>query len=182
MTSWFARTCSGGPSAIFAALVQDDDLLGEGHDKGHVMLDDEDRQPFACKHIDKVDQPSCLVGRKPAHRLVEHEQGRVHGERPRNAHKLSFAEGELTDGVVGPLFQAHEGEALHGDLPEASFLFSPGGEKSRRQASPRNSGCGIPRGYSPSRRGRRRAPPTGTSSRCPSDAITWAGSPAISSA
>ena len=96
-------------------------------------------EPFAYKRIDKIYQSLRLVGCKAAHRLVEHEEGRVHGERPGDTHKFSFTEGELRDGIARPLFKAHEGEALHGDLAEALFLFSRPGERKAAGEHPRRA-------------------------------------------
>ena len=88
------------------AVVVHDDPLPERKDIGQVMRHDKHRNVPELLHLRQFlpqdAAQGCIQGRE---RLVEQQQGGLHGQRPRQRHPLLLAAGELSRPVLGPCLQ-----------------------------------------------------------------------------
>ena len=85
-----------------AAKVERDDLVGDPHDKVHVMLDEQHRDAAAVADgADFLAQPVDFRVIEPAGRFVEQQQLRAYGERPGELHPLADAERQFARRTVG---------------------------------------------------------------------------------
>src|SRR5712664_2979132 len=78
-----------------AAVIEDDDMAREPHDDPDVVLDQDDGRPELA--IDVGDEPAhlpLLPMVHAGHRLVEQQQLRLSGERPREVDPLLHAIGQ----------------------------------------------------------------------------------------
>ncbi len=103
----------GAPACSIAALVHDDDLLGDFH-RLLLIVRDEDR-----RHVDLLVQAAQPFAQLGAHLRVERAEGlveqqhlRLHGQRARERHALQLSAGELGGVALGEAVEAHEREQL----------------------------------------------------------------------
>ena len=98
---------AGVPSAIFAAVLEDRDPLGDAHDHLHVVLDEE--HGHALLVADLLDERRELGGLLRVHargRLVEEEELRVRRERARDLEPPLIAVRERAGALLVPARQA----------------------------------------------------------------------------
>ena len=96
-----------------AAVVEDDDLLGDLHRLLLVVRDEDGRHVHL---VVEAAQPGAQLlahrGVERAERLVEQQHPRLDGERARQRHALALAAGELRRVAVGEAVEVHELEQL----------------------------------------------------------------------
>ncbi len=103
----------GVPACSIAALVHDDDLLGDFH-RLLLVVGDEDR-----RHVDLLVQPAQPFAQLRAHlrveraeRLVQQQHLRLHRQRAGERHALQLSAGELGGVALGEAVEADEVEQL----------------------------------------------------------------------
>ncbi len=103
----------GGRPALgdHLAEVQDGDPVGDLHDHGHVVLDDEDREvALGADPADRLGQLGGLGGVHAGHRLVHQQQARLGGEGAGQLDPLAGAVRQPADLGVAQLEEAEQVE------------------------------------------------------------------------
>ena len=136
MTFWSLRTSSGRAVGDLGAVVEHHDVVGDGHDHRHVVLDQQDRGPVVL-----ADQPSRVFSQQrlarveARGRLVEAQQHRIGAHGADDLEPPLVAVGQIAGRIVGPVEQADavEPEARPSRPPRAPWPCSR-----RCPSTPRN--------------------------------------------
>ena len=90
-------------------LAEDNDAIGEKQGLFHVVGNEQDREPRVLPQTHKLALHADARERiQLAERFVEHEQGGVVDERPRERHALRHAAGQLMREGIGKLAQPNQ--------------------------------------------------------------------------
>ena len=127
MTRGSLRTSSGVPSEILLAVVEDGDPVADPHDQLHVVLDEQDREAeVAAQPRDQARSRSCrLLGVHARGGLVEQQELRVGGERPRDLEPALVAVGQVAWRARCPCPAARRARAAPRPAVSASFSSLP---------------------------------------------------------
>ncbi len=112
-----------------AAVVEDDDVVGDAHHHAHVVLDQQqsDALPLPDRQEEMVEfrRLSRVQARG---RLVEAEQHRIDAHGPRDLGAPLLAVGERRRWLVGPCRQLHAVEPVAGEIDRRAFRLAVAAE------------------------------------------------------
>ena len=106
MTSGSFCTSAGGAFGDLAAEIQRDDAVGDRHHQAHVMLDQQQRHPaLVADASEQLAEFVDFVVIEAAGGLIEQQQLRPRGQRPRQLDAFLRPERQIGDAAVRHLAQ-----------------------------------------------------------------------------
>src|SRR6266540_2589256 len=104
--------------------VEDRDPVRDPHDHLHVVLDQQDGDPFVSDPLDESHQGRLLSGVHPCRRLVQQEHGRVRSHGPGDLEATLVSVGQILRQVVGVPPDPDEVEQLEGTFDGGLLLLA----------------------------------------------------------
>ena len=135
--------------AVVAAEPQHDDPVGDGHDVGHVVADEDDAEAVLAQPLDEVEHLGGLGDAERGGRLVEHDDLGLAEERAGDRDGLALPAGQARDGdahdgiLALSCAQQPPGLLLHRHLVERPVPRRP---RCRGRGWRRRRGCRTARG------------------------------------
>src|SRR3989440_7103633 len=106
------------------AVVEDDDAIRDPHHDLHVVLDQENGDPFGSDLLDQRHQLHLLLRRGAGGRFVEEQQPRVARQRAGDLQPTLVAVGQVPRVIVRVMLDADELQEVHRLLGDADLLDS----------------------------------------------------------
>ncbi len=117
MTLGSLRTSDGRAVGDLGAVVEHDDMIGDLHDDGHVVLDQQDRRlVLVADHVEQRVELERLAGVEAGGGFVEAEHHRVGAHRAGDLETALRAIGQFAGGIVGALGEADLLQPVFGAL------------------------------------------------------------------